>query len=327
MNGIEVKNLCRDFEYYEKEAGIKGSLKNLFSRQKQTRHAVNDISFTIAEGEMIGFLGPNGAGKTTTIKMLSGILYPSSGDISINGYVPWERKREFKRQFSYVAGQKSQLWTDLPASESFYLNKQIYEISDAEYNNTLEELVELFGVKDFLKVQVRRLSLGERMKMEMIAALLHKPKVIFLDEPTIGLDFVAQTNIRQFLKEYNQRNKATMILTSHYLRDIEELCQKTMIINHGTIVYNGELEKINKLFSNKRVLHVSFYEEVPRTKLKKYGNLIDCRKTKAEIRVDKERLVEISQRLLSELPIADINIEPIPLEEAIANLYEKGETA
>ena len=327
MNGIEVKNLCRDFEYYEKEAGIKGSLKNLFSRQKQTRHAVNDISFTIAEGDMIGFLGPNGAGKTTTIKMLSGILYPSSGDISINGYVPWERKREFKRQFSYVAGQKSQLWTDLPASESFYLNKQIYEISDAEYNNTLEELVELFGVKDFLKVQVRRLSLGERMKMEMIAALLHKPKVIFLDEPTIGLDFVAQTNIRQFLKEYNQRNKATMILTSHYLRDIEELCQKTMIINHGTIVYNGELEKINKLFSNKRVLHVSFYEEVPRTKLKKYGNLIDCRKTKAEIRVDKERLVEISQRLLSELPIADINIEPIPLEEAIANLYEKGETA
>jgi len=327
MNGIEVKNLCRDFEYYEKEAGIKGSLKNLFSRQKQTRHAVNDISFTIAEGEMIGFLGPNGAGKTTTIKMLSGILYPSSGDISINGYVPWERKREFKRQFSYVAGQKSQLWTDLPASESFYLNKQIYEISDAEYNNTLEELVELFGVKDFLKVQVRRLSLGERMKMEMIAALLHKPKVIFLDEPTIGLDFVAQTNIRQFLKEYNQRNKATMILTSHYLRDIEELCQKTMIINHGTIVYNGELEKINKLFSNKRVLHVSFYEEVPRTKLKKYGNLIDCRKTKAEIRVDKERLVEISQRLLSELPIADINIEPIPLEEAIASLYEKGETA
>ena len=327
MNGIEVKNLCRDFEYYEKEAGIKGSLKNLFSRQKQTRHAVNDISFTIAEGEMIGFLGPNGAGKTTTIKMLSGILYPSSGDISINGYVPWERKREFKRQFSYVAGQKSQLWTDLPASESFYLNKQIYEISDVEYNNTLEELVELFGVKDFLKVQVRRLSLGERMKMEMIAALLHKPKVIFLDEPTIGLDFVAQTNIRQFLKEYNQRNKATMILTSHYLRDIEELCQKTMIINHGTIVYNGELEKINKLFSNKRVLHVSFYEEVPRTKLKKYGNLIDCRKTKAEIRVDKERLVEISQRLLSELPIADINIEPIPLEEAIASLYEKGETA
>lgn len=163
--------------------------------------------------------------------------------------------------------------------------------------------------------------------MEMIAALLHKPKVIFLDEPTIGLDFVAQTNIRQFLKEYNQRNKATMILTSHYLRDIEELCQKTMIINHGTIVYNGELEKINKLFSNKRVLHVSFYEEVPRTKLKKYENLIDCRKTKAEIRVDKERLVEISQRLLSELPIADINIEPIPLEEAIANLYEKGETA
>jgi len=322
MNGIEVKNLCRDFEFYEKEDGIKGSVKNLFARKKQIRHAVKDISFTIPEGEIVGFLGPNGAGKTTTMKMLSGILYPSSGEITVNGFIPWERKREFKKQFSYVAGQKSQLWNDLPASESFYLNKEIYEIPNIEYKNTLEELVELFAVQDFLKVQVRRLSLGERMKMEMIAALLHRPKVIFLDEPTIGLDFVAQNNIRNFLKEYNQKTGATMILTSHYLRDIEELCHETMIISHGDLVYYGELDKICQKFTNKRILHLSFNEEVSEARLSQYGHVIEWKNTKVALEVDSDKLIAISQQLLGELPIADLNIEAMPLEQSIASLYE-----
>ncbi|MFW5633143.1 MAG: ABC transporter ATP-binding protein, partial [Acetivibrio ethanolgignens] len=232
-NCIEVKNLTKSFEYYKKEEGVRGSVKNFFHRKKLIKESVRNVSFNIEESEFVGFLGPNGAGKTTTLKMLSGILFPTTGEIDILGYTPWERKDEFKRQFSIIMGQKNQLWWDLPAKESLYLNKCIYGISDEEYKKTINMLAALLEVGHVMDVQVRRLSLGERMKLEIIAALLHKPKIIFLDEPTIGLDMVSQKNIRNFLKYYNKEYKATILLTSHYMKDIEDLCSRIIVINEG----------------------------------------------------------------------------------------------
>lgn len=303
---------------------MKSSVKNLFHRTKQVRHAVKDISFEIPKGEMVGFLGPNGAGKTTTIKMLSGILHPTSGEVLVNGYVPWERKKEFKKQFAYVAGQKSQLWINLPAVDSFALNKSIYELPDAEYRRTLDELVELFGVKEFLKVQVRRLSLGERMKMEMIAALLHKPKVILLDEPTIGLDFIAQNNIRAFLKDYNRKTGATMLLTSHYLKDIEELCRRTMVISHGDLVYDGTLEHIQDIFNKKRILNIRWNSPVRKEALVSFGTVKNWEPMKAAIEVDDTAVAQTIQRIFEVFAVGDIGIDTAPLEESIARLYEQG---
>ena len=323
--GIVVENLCRDFEYYEKDAGMKSSVKNLFHRTKQIRHAVQDISFRIPEGEIVGFLGPNGAGKTTTIKMLSGILFPTSGTVKVNGFIPWERKKAFKKQFAYVAGQKSQLWLNLPAIDSFELNKSIYELSDSDYRQTLNELVELFGVEEFLKVQVRRLSLGERMKMEMIAALLHRPRVIFLDEPTIGLDFIAQSNIRDFLKDYNQKTGATMILTSHYLKDVEELCKRTMVISHGNLVYDGTLEQIRDVFSDKRQLKVVWNRPVARQQLEPFGKVKEWEPMKASLECKNAETSDMIQKLCAQFSVADLEIDAVPLEESIARLYAEGE--
>ena len=221
---ISVNNLRKEFSYYKKGAGLQGSLNNLFHRQMLTKEAVKDVSFSVEKGEMMALLGPNGAGKTTTLKLLSGILYPTSGEVLVNGFVPWERKNEFKRSFAIVMGQKNQLWWDLPASDSLYLNKCIYDVDDREYKKTVDELSELLGVRELMNIQVRRLSLGERMKMEILAALIHRPGILFLDEPTIGLDIVSQQKIRNFLHYYNEQTKTTIILTSHYMRDIEALC-------------------------------------------------------------------------------------------------------
>jgi ABC-2 type transport system ATP-binding protein len=250
---IKVDNLYKIYTYKKKDLGLRGSLKNFVNNKRQEKIAVNKISFQIDDGEIVGFLGPNGAGKTTTLKMLSGIMFPTDGYAEVSGYVPWEGKNEFKRNISIVLGQKNQLWWDLPANESLYLNKCIYNISDNDYHKTLDELSELLDVKELLDVQVRNLSLGERMKMELLAALIHKPKVIFLDEPTIGLDMIAQKNIRDFLKYYNMQEKITIMLTSHYLEDIESLCQRTIVINNGSLVYDGKdipledsLEKLYK---------------------------------------------------------------------------------
>lgn len=242
---IYVENLSKLFTFRKKELGMKGSFQNFFGGKKEEKVAVDQISFSIQKGEMVGFLGPNGAGKTTTLKMLSGIMHPTSGKAEIMGYIPWEGKNAFKRRMSIVLGQKNQLWWDLPANESLYLNKCIYEIEDKAYERTLNELCELLDVKDMLDIQVRNLSLGERMKMELVAALLHKPEVLFLDEPTIGLDIIAQKKVRSFLKYYNEQEKITVLLTSHYMEDIETLCNRSIVINHGKIVYDGETSKIS----------------------------------------------------------------------------------
>lgn len=322
---ITVHNLRKEFEYYEKEAGLKNSFQSLFSRKKLVKEAVKGISFGIEEGEVIGFLGANGAGKTTTLKMLSGILYPTSGEISVMGYKPWERKKEFKRQFSIVMGQKNQLWWDLPANESLELNRCIYSIEKKDFNEIVGYLTELLDVKDLLKVQVRRLSLGERMKMELIASLIHRPKIIFLDEPTIGLDIISQRSIREFITEFNKEFKTTIILTSHYMNDIENLCKRTIILNHGSIVYDGELKEVNGIIGQNKLLKIELEREVDQEQLKKYGTITERDSLHATLQIPRDDVKTCSIALLQDLPVRDFTVEDIPIEEGVAMLYKKGD--
>lgn len=324
---IKVEHLAKSFDYYKKELGLGNSVKNLFFRERLTKEAVRDISFEIQPGEMVGFLGPNGAGKTTTLKMLSGILHPTSGRAAVLGFVPWERKKAFKMQFAIVMGQKAQLWWDLPANESLYLNKCIYEIDDRTYAATLAELTELLDVKDLLSVQVRRLSLGERMKMELIAALIHKPKLVFLDEPTIGLDILSQKRIREFLKVYNQEKKATVILTSHYMEDVEDLCRRVIIINEGRLVHDGDLLRVNDVFAQSKVIKLQLSSLVSRQVLEAFGQVKAHSEFTATLQVPRAELKERSKAILDQLPVVDFNIEDIPVEEGIALLYQRRETA
>src|SRR4051812_8113044 len=244
MPAIEVKNLTKAFRTYKKQPGFSGAVKGLFRRQYEQTLAVKDVNFSVEPGELVGFLGPNGAGKTTTLKMLAGLLFPTSGTGTVLGYVPWERADGYRRQFALLLGQKNQLWWDLPARESLELNAQIYGLPRTELDHTVTEMTELLQVREKLNVSVRELSLGERMKMELIASLLHKPKVLFLDEPTIGLDVVSQKTVREFLREYNAKHRTTILLTSHYMADIQELCHRVIIIDHGTIFFDGQLSEI-----------------------------------------------------------------------------------
>lgn len=325
MASIEVEGLSKVYLYYKKKVGLKNSFHDLFFRETLYKEAVKGISFAIDEGEMVGFIGPNGAGKTTTLKMLSGILYPTGGKASVIGYTPWERKDEFKRQISIVMGQKNQLWWDLPASESFYLNKYIYEIEENKFKSRLEELCELLDVKDLLNIQVRRLSLGERMKMELIAALLHDPQIILLDEPTIGLDIVSQQKLREFLKYYNEQFKTTILLTSHYINDIQELCNRAIIINHGTIVYDGSLKKINDSFNSVKILKVKFDHVISREQIQKYGKIIEYDGIQIVLEVEKTEINGISKKILNDYQPLDFNIEDIPLEQSISLIYQAGD--
>lgn len=327
MAVIRVEHLKKEFEYYKKGTGLQGSLHNLFHREMLKKEAVKDISFSVERGEMIGLLGPNGAGKTTTLKMLSGILFPTAGEVEIDGYIPWERKNAFKRRFSIVMGQKNQLWWDLPASDSFYLNKCIFDVPDGEYRRTVEELSELLDVKDLMNVQVRRLSLGERMKMEILAALIHRPDILFLDEPTIGLDILSQQKIRDFLKTYNEQTKTTVILTSHYMRDIEELCRRAVIINQGQLVYDGTLADINHRMGDRKLLSLKSIEPVPREHLSLFGRVREYHGREAILEVPKGKIKETASAILSLLPVEDFTVTEIPLEESISLFFQKEVTA
>ncbi len=327
MEMIQVENLKKDFCYYKKAVGMKGSLHNLFHRETLIKEAVKDISFTVEKGEIIGLLGPNGAGKTTTLKMLSGILFPTSGKVSVDGFVPWERKNEFKRRFSIVMGQKNQLWWDLPASDSFYLNKCIFGVEDQEYIRTVEELAELLEVKELMGVQVRRLSLGERMKMEILAALIHRPDILFLDEPTIGLDIVSQQKIRDFLRYYNEQEKTTIILTSHYMRDIEELCRRAVIISKGQVVYDGMLSEINHLMGDKKVLTLKFSGIVSGEQISPFGRVRELKEKEAVLEVPKDTLREVMTAVLSGFPVEDFTVTEVPLEESISLIFRKEDGA
>lgn len=324
MSVISVKHLSKYYQVHQKEPGLAGSIKSLFKRKYYDVKAVDDISFEIGEGELVGFIGPNGAGKTTTLKTLSGLLYPTSGEISVLGYEPWKRQAVFQKQFALVMGQKNQLWWDLPAIESFILNREIYEVPAKRYQETLDELVELLEVKDLLKVQVRKLSLGERMKMELIAALLHAPKVLFLDEPTIGLDVVMQSKMREFIKTYNQKYQSTILLTSHYMDDIKELCQRIIIIDNGRILYDGALAEIVRKYANHKLISVILEEELTKVqigRLAKLGGVREYNHPRLVLQVLRENSNSAAAKLLQNYPVADLNIEESRIEDIIREVF------
>lgn len=328
MNTISVKNLSKRYAFYRKQPGLWGALKSLVYRQKHYADAVRNISFEIREGEIVGFLGPNGAGKTTTLKILSGILYPSGGSVNVLDFNPQERKKEFKKQFGIVMGQKDQLTRSLPAMDNFLLFKEFYEIPDAGFSETITELVELLGAADFLDIPVRKLSLGQRMKCELIAALLHSPKVLFLDEPTIGLDVVAQKNIRDFIKSYNKKKKTTVILTSHYMDDIKELCERVIIINFGAIIYDGRLSDLISRYAQDKIIKITTTKNIASEVLEKFGSIEKYQGIRASLRVPKEKVKAIAADLIgSNLPIDDILIDEMPIDDIIRRIFEEKENA
>ena len=324
MHAIEVQGLGKTFRTYKKQPGFVGALKGLVRRQHETVHAVKDVSFSVDEGELVGFLGPNGAGKTTTLKILSGLLYPTGGSARVLGYVPWERDDGYRRQFALLLGQKNQLWWDLPANESLALNAKIYGIDDASLKRTVDDLSEMLRVRDKLNVMVRELSLGERMKMELIASLLHKPRVLFLDEPTIGLDVVSQQTVREFLRSYNQTQKTTILLTSHYMADIQALCRRVIIIDHGSIFFDGKLEEVLDRFADFKMVTIQTSEGgTSASELEKYGTVVERTSGTVKLKVKRERVIPVCKALLDELPVTDIDIQEVPIEDIIRQLFAR----
>lgn len=321
---IQADHLTKTYQVFQKQAGLVGALRGLVRRQYKEVHAVEDVSFTIEPGEMVAFLGPNGAGKTTTLKMLSGIIYPTSGAANVLGYVPWERANAFRRQFALVMGQKNQLWWDLPAADSFQLHREIYSIPTDEFTQTVGELTEMFGVKELARQPVRELSLGERMKMELIAALLHRPRLLLLDEPTIGLDVVAQVTIQKCLKEYNTSRGVTMLLTSHYMRDVEALCARVLVITHGKVIYDGALSGITDKFGQSKLVKLTFDGPVSAHDLSRYGEVVRCEGPVAELRVERARIAELLGVILGQYTVMDMSVQDPPLDQVIAKVFEEG---
>jgi ABC-2 type transport system ATP-binding protein len=320
MSAIEARELTKVYRTYRKERGLWGSIKGLVRRRYDETRAADSVSFDIDHGEFVGFLGPNGAGKTTVLKMLSGLLNPTSGDARVLGFVPWERRDEMKRQFSLLIGQKNALWWDLPAQESLELNRAIYGIDRARFNQVVGGLSELLEVQDKMNVMVRELSLGERMKMELIAALIHEPRVLFLDEPTIGLDVVSQKRMREFLRIYNEEHRIVTLLTSHYMQDIEELCHRVLVIDHGRIFFDGPLDEIIDRFSGHKILSLTFDKQVARD-FSRFGEVIEQTPMSVQLKVPRAEVTETCRQLLDCCDVSDINVQEVPVEEVIRQLF------
>ena len=318
---IEIKNLAKTYRVYQKKEGLAASFRGLFSREYRDVHAVRGIDLSVEQGEFVAFLGPNGAGKTTTLKLLSGVINPTSGTAEVMGHVPWQRENAYRRRFALVMGQKNQLWWDLPAAESFRLHQQIYRIEPKTFDATRDELTELLSVRDLLAQPVRELSLGERMKMELIAALLHSPEVLFLDEPTIGLDVVAQHSVQQFLKHYQEVRKITILLTSHYMKDIAALCRRVVIIAQGQIMYDGSLSGIVDRFSSHKIITLLFAENQEPGDLSRYGTVLELELPRVKLRIDRAVVPEVLASILQQHTIADVSVEDPPLEEVIAEMF------
>lgn len=321
---IKINSLTKSFKLFKRSAGLKGAFKSFFNREYQIFTALDNINLEINEGEIIGILGENGAGKTTLIKLMVGLLYPNKGSVVIDGYNPWERNYKFLSNISVVMGQKNQLWWDIPASESFLLNKHIYNLNDKEYNETLDELVNYLDVKEKLNVQVRRLSLGERMKMEIIAALLHRPKIILLDEPTLGLDVISQSKIREFVKYYNKEHKTTFVITSHYSKDIQEMCKRVFVLNKGKSVYDGNFIDLVKNINPKRKLVFEFNNLPDLNSLnsikKKYSFNINDKILTAVLA--ENELQNLLNDLLENYKANNITFEDIPVDNAMKSFFE-----
>jgi ABC-2 type transport system ATP-binding protein len=315
--------LQKSYRVYQKREGLAASVRGLFRREYREVPAVRGIDLQVEAGELVAFLGPNGAGKTTTLKLLSGVIYPSGGTATVLGYVPWQRENAYRRQFALVMGQKNQLWWDLPAQESFRLHQQIYRIEPAQFARTRDELTALLGVRQLLGQPVRELSLGERMKMELIAALLHSPQVLFLDEPTIGLDVVAQYNIQQFLRHYQEQRGTTVLLTSHYMKDVAALCRRVVVIAQGTIRYDGSLSGIvDRFIGHKRVTLQLSEADVP-TDLVQYGRVLTVTLPKVTLEIERQQVARCLAALLDRYVVEDVSVEDPPLEEVIASMFSQ----
>lgn len=318
---IEIENLCKSYRVYQKQEGIWASVRGLFRREYREVLAVKDVNFSVDQGEFVAFLGPNGAGKTTTLKLLSGVINPTSGKVRVMGHVPWERENQYRRRFALVMGQKNQLWWDLPAIESFRLNQHIYGIPAEQYERTRDQLTDMLDVTRLLRQPVRELSLGERMKMELIAALLHEPEVLFLDEPTIGLDVVAQHKIQQFLKAYQEQKRNTILLTSHYMKDIEALCKRVIIIANGSIYHDGSLEDIIDRFSSDKIVTLDLSDVRSFHDLSTLPNIMETSEPRIKFRVPREQVGKVLSQILSNHAVDDIAVEDPPLEEVISKVF------
>ncbi|MBX7102468.1 MAG: ATP-binding cassette domain-containing protein [Gemmataceae bacterium] len=321
---VIARDLGKNYRVAEKQPGLRGAMRHLFARKYKIVRAVDGVSFEIEPGEMVAFLGPNGAGKTTTLKMLAGLIYPSNGSCEVLGFTPSDRADAFRRRFSLIMGQKNQLWWDLPAADSFRLHREIYNLPQDQFDRTLGELTELFRVEKLAKQPVRELSLGERMRMELIAALLHRPELLLLDEPTIGLDVVGQGIIQNCLREYNATRGITMLLTSHYMRDVEALCRRVLVINHGRLVYDGALEGITDQFGRVKLLRLQFAGPAP--DLSRYGTVTQAVDRAATLQIDRSKASSILSDLLSQHTVTDLSVEDPPLEDAIARIFEQSAT-
>lgn len=327
---IEVRGLSKSFRVHQKEPGFKGSVRGLFVRKWQDKHALKGVSFNVSPGEIVGLIGANGAGKTTLVKLLAGIIHPTAGSARVLGHEPWKRETEFRKDVALIMGQKAQLWWDLPAADCFLLLKEIYRIPEEKFRANLEQLTKSLGVEKLLNTQIRRLSLGERMKMELIAALLHEPKVVFLDEPTIGLDLNAQNAIREFILQYRERNKPAMILTSHYMEDIEKLCKRIIIVREGEFVYDGPLSRVLSQFAGHKVVTAKLampLESESALQQKLPAWLLDEVKVSdldVKFKVKRERIPEAAALLLKELAVADLGIEEEDIASIISSLLQQG---
>lgn len=318
---VIVRDLQKHYTIHEKEPGLAGSLRSFIRRTYKTVRAVDGVSFSIDAGEMVGFLGPNGAGKTTTLKMLSGLLHPTGGTVTVSGFTPKERRTPFLKTITLVMGQKQQLLWDLPALDSFRVNQAIYEIPDDEYAATMREFSEILELDGILKKQVRKLSLGERMKCELAAALLHRPRVLFLDEPTIGLDVNMQVRIREFVAEYNRRFNATVMLTSHYMADVTALCKRIIVVDKGQIIFDGDLSELVERAAPRKIVRVELAQDISDGELARYGDVASREGRRAELRVNRADTSQIAARLLADLPIADVTIEDPPIEDVIGSIF------
>jgi len=323
---IEVLQLSKHYRVHEREPGFWASLRSLFNRKFRIVKAVDEVSFHIPEGQIVAFLGPNGAGKTTTMKVLTGLLHPSGGEVKVGGFIPAQHKKQFKKNISLVMGQKSQLIWDVPAAETFLVNKVIYEIPDEEYEETLGDLVRLLELEDVIRKPVRQLSLGERMKCELAAALLHRPRIVFLDEPTIGLDVNMQEVMRRFIQDYNSKYKATILLTSHYMADVTALCERVLVIGKGRLLYDGAISQLIETYAPNKRIQLQLAERVEPSALQQavgsLGSVVDYVFPNVELEVPREQVSELSAKLLTHLSVLDLTIEDPTMESVIAQAFE-----